>query len=126
MKHALNISERIALLNILPAQGNLVTLKIVRDLQSRLSFSEEEVKKYKIKSTPVPGGATVVWDSDFAKETKEIEIGDIAMDVIVEQLKMLEGTKRLRLEMLDLYERFVKNPAPDKELQKTKKQKALF
>jgi len=114
MKYALNIAERIALLNILPAQGNLVTLKIVRDLQSRLSFSEEEVKKYKIKSTPAPGGATVVWDSDFAKETKEIEIGDIAMDVIVEQLKMLEGQKRLRLEMLDLYERFVKGPAPDK------------
>jgi len=107
MKYRLNIAERIALLNILPIEGNLVTLKIIRELQSNLSFSEEEVKHYKIKSTPASGGVTVTWDSDFAKETKEIEIGDIAKGIITEQLKAFDEQKRLRLEMLDLYEKFV-------------------
>jgi len=105
----LNIAERVALLNILPPEGNLVTLKIIRELQTALSFSEDEVKRFKIKSNLAPGGlgAFVTWDSDYTKETKEVEIGDVAKGIIVEQLKALEGQKRLRMEMLDLYEKFV-------------------
>ena len=104
----LNIGERVALLNVLPPEGNVVTLRIVRDLQGVLSFTEEELKKWKMKNRMQPDGrAFVTWDSDFANETKNIEIGDVAKGIIVEQLKLLESQKRLRLEMLDLYEKFV-------------------
>ena len=104
----LNIAERIALLNILPLEGNLVTLKIIRTLQSELAFSEEEIKRFKVKNTMKPdGSAFVVWNSDFTKETKDVEIGEVAHSIIVEQLKMLENAKKLRLELLDLYEKFV-------------------
>jgi len=109
MKYKLTVVERIALLNILPFEGNVVTLKIIRDLQSNLSFSEEEMKRFKMKNIRRPDGSTfAVWDSDLAEETKEIEIGDVANDMIVEQLKALEARKKLRMEMLTLYEKFVK------------------
>lgn len=93
-------------------EGNVVTLKIVRDLQNQLSFSEEEMKRFKMKNTRTPdGGAFITWDSDFNDETKDIEIGDVARGIIVEQLKMLEGRQKLRLEILDLYEKFVEGKA---------------
>jgi len=108
MKYKLNVVERIALLNILPFEGNVVTLKIIKDLQSNLSFSEEEMKRFKMKNIRRPDGGTfAVWDADLGEETKEIEIGDVAKDIIVEQLKALEGRKKLRMEMLTLYEKFV-------------------
>ena len=104
----LNIAERIALLNVLPPQGSLVELRIVRELQSQLAFSETEMKRFKMKNNRTPDGiAFVVWDSDFNKEPKDIKIGDVAKGIIVEQLKTLESRKMLRLEMLDLYEKFV-------------------
>jgi len=114
MKQKLNIAERVALLNILPPEGNLVTLKIIRELKTDLSFSEEEVKRFKIKANPAPGGlgSFITWDSDFTKETKEVEIGNVAKDIIVEQLKALESQKRLRMETLDLYEKFVVEDQP--------------
>jgi len=115
MKYKLNIEERIALLNVLPFQGDVITLKIIRDLQNSLSFSEEEMKHFKMKNIRKPDGTTfAVWDSDFTNETKEIEIGEVAEGIIVGQLKMLESKKILRMEMLTLYEKFVKpelNPA---------------
>lgn len=109
----LNIAERVALLNILPVQGNLVELKIVRELQNQLAFSETEMKHYKMKNRQAPeGGAFVTWDSDFNKEAKDVRIGEVAKGIIVEQLKQLESQKRLRLEMLDLYEKFVTSNHP--------------
>lgn len=110
----LNIAERIALLNILPPEGNIVTLRIVRDLRGQLSFTEDELKEWKIKNRVQPDGrALITWDSDFANKTKDIKIGEAAKGIIVEQLKQLESQKRLRLEMLDLYERFVEEKKSD-------------
>jgi len=109
----LNVAERVALLNALPMEGNIVTLKIVRELQNQLAFSEAEIKRFKMKNTRTPdGGAFVTWDSDFTDETKDVKIGEVAHGIIVEQLKMLESQKRLRLEMLDLYEKFVTHNHP--------------
>jgi hypothetical protein len=108
----LNIAERIALLNILPPEGNIITLRVVRELQGKLSFTEEELKEWKIKNRVQPDGrALITWDSDFTNKTKDIKIGEVANGIIVEQLKMLESQKRLRLEMLDLYEKFVDGKA---------------
>ncbi|GAH82287.1 unnamed protein product, partial [marine sediment metagenome] len=46
----LNIAERIALLGVLPQKGNAITLRIIRELQSRLSLTEEEIKHYNIQN----------------------------------------------------------------------------
>jgi len=42
----LNILERTRLLEALPAQENILTLKILRKLRETLSFSEEELKVF--------------------------------------------------------------------------------
>jgi len=42
----LTILERIKLLEVLPPQGDLLTLKILRKLRETLSFSEEELKSF--------------------------------------------------------------------------------
>ena len=116
MNYKLTIAERLALLNVLPTEGNLVTLRITRELQTNLSFSEEETKEWKIVTQQTKGAASgfVTWDSTFNKETKEIEIGDTAKGIIAEQLTLLEARKQLRMELIDLFEKFVtpKTPPP--------------
>uniref|UniRef100_A0A6M3KFQ2 Uncharacterized protein n=1 Tax=viral metagenome TaxID=1070528 RepID=A0A6M3KFQ2_9ZZZZ len=42
----LNIMERVKLLETLPAEGDLLTLKILRKLRESLSFSEAELKTF--------------------------------------------------------------------------------
>lgn len=99
----LNFGERMAVLQILPPQGNFVTLKIVRDLQSVLSPSEEEHKKFEIKHI----GPQFTWN-DKGLEEKEIDIGEKAIDIIVEALKQLDKDKKLTNSHLSIYEKFIK------------------
>lgn len=104
----LTVPERIALLGVMPAQGNVITLRIIKELQSKLSFTEEELKHYGIKNTTHPdGNFTVSWNPELANETKDIGIGEVAEGIIAEQLKRLNSQDKLHVSMIPLYERFV-------------------
>lgn len=104
----LNIADRIAVLGLLPDEGNVVTLRIVRELQNELSFTEEEHKSFKMKNKTLPDGrVNITWDSDFTLEEKDIPIGEAAKGIIVEQLKKLDRENRLHVSMLPLYEKFI-------------------
>jgi len=86
----------------LPQEGNFITLKVVRKLRESLSFSEEEIKQYKF----VQSEGRVTWD-DKAEQSKEIELGEKAMDIISEALKKLNEDKKLKDEHFTIYEKFV-------------------
>lgn len=107
MKTSLNIAERVALFSILPSQGNIVTLRSVKELLTKLAFTNKELKDWKIKQKQSDGGTMIVWDSDFTNCVKEFEINDAMTGLITEQLTTLSGQNRLRMEMLPLYEKFV-------------------
>jgi len=98
----LQISERLVLLSILPVEGDFTTLKIVRKLRESLSFNEEEHKLYKFKQEE----GKVFWDND-AGDSKDIDIGEKAQDIIVNALEKLNQDKKLRDEHFSLYEKFV-------------------
>ena len=100
----LSIAERVALLGVLPAEGNFVTLKIVRQLRESLSFSEEELKGWGIKLD----GSRMTWNEEGVKSgERDISIGERATDLIVDGLKKLDETKKLTEQHFTLYEKFV-------------------
>lgn len=96
----LTIGERFVLLSLIPQQGNFATLKIVRELQDNLSFSEEEHKKHQF----VFEGENVSWKGS---SEKEINFGEKATDIIVKAFKELNAQEKLKLEHMPLYEKFV-------------------
>jgi len=98
----LDVRERLVLLSILPAEGNFVTLKVVRKLKDNLSFSEEEIKQYKF----VQGEGTVTWDNSVEQD-KMTEIGTQAKIIIQDALKKLDGENKLREEHYTIFEKFV-------------------
>lgn len=99
-----NTFERLTLLNILPAQGDYTTLKIMRKLREALSFSEEEHKRLEI--TIKDGVAR--WKTEMDYE-KDVVMGDKAIETIAATLRKLSDDKLLRAEHLGLYEKFVTN-----------------
>ena len=97
----LSVTERLLLLNILPQQGNALTLKIVKDLQGELSFSEAEIELYGFDQRD----GSLYWESE--KETpKEVDVGKKALSVISERLEELNKGAKLSMDQLSLYERF--------------------
>jgi hypothetical protein len=114
----LNIPDRITLLNILPNEGNVVTLRLIMDFQRQVGFTGKEIKDWKIANkVDGRGRPYVVWDSDFTEATKDIQIGDAMSGIIVNQLKNLDRNGKLSIDMMSLYDRFV-----DGKLKTSKKQ----
>lgn len=99
------VRERLVLLSIVPTEGNFITLKIVRKLREKLSFSEEEVKAFEF----VEANGQVVWNTKNENERGELEIsfGEKAIDLIIEALKKLDKEGKLTDNHFSLYEKFV-------------------
>ncbi len=98
----LNVKQRLLLLNILPDEGTYDTLKIVRDQQNLLSFTEEELKRLKIRRE----GDMYQWD-EAADEPVDISMGEMASNMIKMALRRLDSEGQLKVEFLPLYEHFV-------------------
>jgi len=97
----LPVSDRLILLGVLPKEGDFTTLKILRQMKDDLSFSEEEHKILKIRQE----GEMMFWEEGL--EDKEINFGEKATDIIVDAFKKLNDQKKLRIEHMELYEKFV-------------------
>jgi len=98
----LSVQERLLLLEALAGvRGNLAELRILRELKEELSFGEEEHKELELRSV----GDMMRWNPAKAKD-KEIEVGDVARDIIVRRLKELNEQKVLTEAHLFVIEKF--------------------
>lgn len=98
----LKAMDRLILLSVLPREGDFTTLRIVQDLRMALSFSEEENKKLQFHRD----GDRMVWSIE-ADASRDIPIGEKAHDIIVDSFKRLDSAKKLQVEQMEMYERFV-------------------
>lgn len=104
----LTLSERFAVLKILPSEVNFVTLKIVRDLQDNLALTEKETKDWEVRSTHLPDGRiTTQWNEKGKESLVDIKIGEKATDVVVDALEKLDKTNKLTNEHFTIYEKFI-------------------
>jgi len=94
--------------NILPQEGDFVTLKVLRNLRMDLSFNDDELKKWSIQSSNGQVNWRLFTDKNKPiDQDAEIEVGVKAKDIIVKALADLNEKKKLREEHLTLYERFI-------------------
>jgi hypothetical protein len=89
------------LINLLPTAGDITTLRIVRDLQTELSFSEEEHAVLKLKQD----GDRIQWDNS-AETLKDVAVGPRGHLLIAERLQEISDKKELTLTQVALFEKF--------------------
>ena len=105
------VAERLSLMQILPKEGNFVTLKIVRDLQSALSFSEKEHEKLKFTTETDPKNPEkqfMKWRDikDLKVANKDVSVGPKAKEIVSSILKKLDKDGTLTQQLFGLYEKF--------------------
>ena len=104
MKLKLNISERFALIGILPQKADYAGLKELRKLREKLSLTDDEVKEFEFKSTITPEGATSTWNSKKDREV-EVRVGEIVAEMVKTVLKDLNSKKELTERHMTLFEK---------------------
>lgn len=100
MKLKLNVSERFALIGILPQKADYAGLKSLREFREKLSLTDEEVKEFEF----VTEGQMSRWNSKKDREV-EIRVGEIVAEMIKKVLKELNSKKELTERLIPLYEK---------------------
>ena len=105
----LEVHERLALLQLLPASGDYAALKTIRRAKEMITFTPKELEFYGIKPGVGPDGKpTTAWNSQKAKEQiKDIPIDEFTTNIIRTELAKLEMDKNLNEQTMSLYEKFV-------------------
>jgi hypothetical protein len=99
----LSVADRLQILAILPAQASLATIRIVTELRSELSFSEEEIAEFDVEEL----GGMVRWNAEKAEgHMKEVTIGKVARGIIEKQLEKMNREEQVTASMISLYELF--------------------
>ena len=104
MKVELTVKQRINLQSILPAQGDFLTMKMLRVLREDLSFSQKEHELLKFKQHP---DGSVEWDSKAASKKKTVEIPETIVNSVKEILERANAAKKITEAHLDFYEMFM-------------------
>jgi len=128
----LSVFERLTALNILPKEGDLVSLKLIRQLKENLGFTEDELEKLdfhyeykcdkcgftlKVKAMQMPGEChecagpmvltgQVYWEHSEDGEV-EIDISRKAHELIANKLEELDKQKKLTEAHISLCEKFM-------------------
>ena len=98
----LGIRDRLLLLMLLPENGDIDTIRIVHDLRTNLSFSEEEHKDWNLQKDE---DDIYTWDKDVAN--KDIELGEKALEIVRAELNRLSDQGKVTEKHLDLFDKFI-------------------
>ena len=97
-----DVRDRLILLNVIPVQGNLVTLKMVRVLREELGFDNDEYQAFNLRTE----GGSFHWD-ETKERSKEVSVPITMQELIISAFGKLSKENALHLEHVDLYERFM-------------------
>ena len=99
----LTVLDRIMIANILPQEGDITTLFIIRKLKEELGFTEEESAILNFKQVE----QRLSWDGNIEKD---VEIGKKAKQIICEALEFLDENRKLTLDHVSIWTLFKKAP----------------
>lgn len=102
MKYNLTVVDRVILLNVLPKEGNMITLLSLRDLKAELVFSEAENEALGVKMED----GNLMWNKD-AEQEKAVEINGTMTKIIVEALLDMDKQGKLNEAMIDTCQKFI-------------------
>lgn len=104
----LSVLERILILDSLPKENNIITLKVIRYIKEMVGFNEDELKALNFKTVEKDGKPFTTWDDAAIKE-RDIALGEKAIDIIADSLKKMNEQKKLTENHITLYEKVMVN-----------------
>lgn len=108
-KVSLTPSERLNVMSVLPQKDNIVTLRIVSNLEQEIGLTEEEMD---IIGFIIENGRVInlgkLTEEDWNRvPAKEFTLGEIAKQLIADALKELSRREELQKYQLSIYDKFV-------------------
>ena len=88
-------------LSILPKEGNIITIRLIRELISKLGLRDTEIKQYEVEEAP----KGLVFNA-AGREPVEFELSEVETELIRGSLKELDSKNKLIPDMIPIWEKF--------------------
>lgn len=98
----LTLPERIFLSTSFRPKGTIFSLRIIKDIQSKIEFSQPDIKKFKLQQN----GEIITFDTKFLGTTFKYSFTDLEMNEIKLCLKQIDKEGEMHISMLDLCDKF--------------------
>ena len=118
MKIGLNVLERSTLLGILPKEGNIITLRLIRELTGKVGLSAQDFVTFDIKTEhdkKDPEKTWTTWNERGSAPT-EIEFAAAEIEQIKKALTELNTNQKLKMDQMSVYDKFMIATDPVKEV----------
>jgi hypothetical protein len=102
MKVEMTIPERLYTMGLLPKEGNILTLRVTRELMGKIGFSAIELTDFEIEEKD----GQIAWN-DKGNIPATIEFLDSELGIIRKELTRLDNENKLSIELLSVYEKFM-------------------
>jgi hypothetical protein len=109
----LNVKERFMVMQLLPREADITTIKLVMEAKLKLGLTEAELLLFEVKQIPTPQGEMTAWDDKkedlyyAEKGMPNFDIGQILLKHIQDELKKLNESKKLTESHISLYTKVV-------------------
>jgi len=94
----LKLYERLTAVDILPKEGGIVTLRLIRDLTQKLGPSADELREFEVKQE----GNTVTWGVK-GNEDIQFDLKEKEQDLLKAELEKLDKAGKLEMRHYSLY-----------------------
>lgn len=101
MNVKLNVGERMIILSLLPKEGSIITIKLIRELILRLGLSAEEFVEFGIQQNE-----TSIAFNEKGKEQRDFELNEVEVELIRTSLKDLNTKNKIIPEMIPIWDMF--------------------
>ncbi len=99
----ITLLEKIMIGNILPAEGNIKTLIIIKDIKKKIELTQEDITNYGVE---VMSDGRVKWNEEGTKVEFEIEFTELEKGEVKSVLQKMDKEKKLTVDHLSLVEKF--------------------
>jgi len=100
----LTVLERILIPNILKKESDYKSLIVTNDLKKKVQLTQDEIKKFELRTE----GQSLVWNEKGSKCITQYSFTEFEKLEIKLALQKLDEEKKLSVELISLYEKFVK------------------
>ena len=101
VKVKLKVLDRLMALGVLPENGNILSIRVVKELREALGVNAKEGETLKLR--PTPDGKGMQWD-DKADTGRVFELTRAEFAIIQDGLKKLNAEQKLTTEHLGLWD----------------------
>ena len=108
MTKKLTIKEVALLMGIIPEQHDYLTLKELEEVKKQMVFTEDENRRFDIKSSEAPDGRWYLTFNEEATEghLKPVKFKPRAIAAIASVLTLMDKEKKLDARFMSLFEKF--------------------